>query len=72
MAKAESARLQWARIGAEARLRELEEERASILAAFPELTGSGRAGARQAGGVVSDRRATASLRVGLVHPSNVG
>lgn len=50
MAKAESARLQWARIGAEARLRELEEERASILAAFPELRRAGQAGARRAAG----------------------
>ena len=69
MAKSESARLQWARIGAEARLRELEEERATILAAFPELRGSGRAGAaRQTGGkrrtmsAAARRRMSAGMR----------
>jgi hypothetical protein len=68
MAKSESARLQWARIGAEARLRELEEERASILAAFPELRGSGRVGARQTGGkrrtmsAAARRRMSAGMR----------
>ena len=69
MAKPVSARLQWARIGAEARLRELEAERASILAAFPELRGAGVARARGAGGrkrrtmsAAARRRMSAGMR----------
>jgi hypothetical protein len=69
MAKAESARLQWARIGAEARLRELEEERASILAVFPELRGAGQAATRRSGGrkrrtmsAAARRRMSAGMR----------
>jgi hypothetical protein len=69
MAKAASARLQWARIGAEARLRELEEERASILAAFPELRRSGQPAARRTGGrkrrtmsAAARRRMSAGMR----------
>ena len=42
MPKAESAQRQWARLGAETRLQEIDEERASILAAFPELKREGR------------------------------
>ena len=39
----------WARLGAEARLQQLETERAEILAAFPDLKG---------GAVVAPRRST--------------
>jgi len=50
MPKARSARLQWARLGAEARLREIDEERATILAAFPELRRTARSARQGAGG----------------------
>jgi hypothetical protein len=52
MPKADSARMQWARLGAEARLQTIEKERASILAAFPELRGAG----RRSGGTASGRK----------------
>jgi hypothetical protein len=52
MAKSSSSRMQWARLGAEARLQVIEQERAEILAAFPDL----RSGARPAKAAVSGKR----------------
>jgi hypothetical protein len=61
MPKPRSARLQWARLGAEARLREIDEERATILAAFPELGRTGRS-ARQGSGGRKRRTMSAAAR----------
>ena len=54
MAKNSSVRDQWARIGAMARLQELDQERAAILAAFPEL--------RSGGGAAKPAKAAGSRR----------
>ena len=69
MPKADSARMQWARLGAEARLRAIEEERASILAAFPELRGASqgstrgaRGGKRRTMSAAARRRMSAGMR----------
>jgi len=57
MPKSSSSRMQWARLGAEARLQVIERERAEILSAFPDL----RSGARPAkAGVPGKRRRTMS------------
>ena len=69
MPKAQSVRLQWARLGAEARLREIDEERATILAAFPELRRTGRspgqaasASKRRTMSAAARRRMSAGMR----------
>ena len=48
MAKSDSSRMQWARLGAEARLLVIEKERAEILSAFPDLRTSVRTPKRSA------------------------
>ena len=57
MPKSSSSQMQWARLGAEARLKAIEQERAEILSAFPDL----RSGTRPAkAGAPGKRRRTMS------------
>jgi hypothetical protein len=69
MPKSGSSRMQWARLGAEARLLVIEKERAEILSAFPELRTSARPAKPSASGrtrrtmsAAARRRMSAGMR----------